>query len=186
MRVSRGFTIIEIVIVIVIMAILLVLGVAGFRQTQASARDATLKAEAEAIARGLENYYKTGYTYPAQTVQPGKYPSAEEVLYEAGWTEPTLGKSPNGNILTSWLPGVSAEALNRFGVLTTGAITTPTLANTPIGTIKYQPYVYRPADGWGGDRLDACLGVNDQCSSFDIYYYSEVDGNFKTVSSEHQ
>ena len=54
MRARNGFTIVELVIVMTIMAILLALALVNISGSQVHGRDAKRKADAEAIAHGIE------------------------------------------------------------------------------------------------------------------------------------
>ena len=57
---SKGFTLVELLVVITIIAILATVGFAAFSSTQKGARDATRKGDINAIANALEQTYSNG------------------------------------------------------------------------------------------------------------------------------
>ena len=61
---TKGFTLVELLVVIVILAILGVVGVTIFTGTQASARDAKRKADISSMAKAMEANYVVGTGYP--------------------------------------------------------------------------------------------------------------------------
>lgn len=68
----RGFTIIELIITITIMALLIVLSFVNLDSSQINSRDAERKADIEAIAIHLDNFYNVGSDTSTTT---GRYPS---------------------------------------------------------------------------------------------------------------
>ncbi len=117
----RGFTLIELMIVMVIMVILLGLGVAAMGNLQAQARDSERRRDAEAIARGLEQFYNQGNPVSItrySTTFNGKfaYPDPTMMKFMMGCQLP-VAYSPNkipSNLLTS-LPGTTPQSLTAPG-----------------------------------------------------------------------
>ena len=66
-KTSKGFTLVELMVVIVILAILAVVGITVFSNTQGSARDARRKADIQAISNALESNYSTNGSYQGVT-----------------------------------------------------------------------------------------------------------------------
>lgn len=64
-RISRGFTIIELLIVIAVIGILSTISIVGFNRFQADARDAQRSSKATIIAEALEKYYDKNGEYPS-------------------------------------------------------------------------------------------------------------------------
>lgn len=61
---SKGFTIVELLIVIVVIGILATLVIVTFTGIQQKARDSKRKTDIGAIQSSLENYYSSANTYP--------------------------------------------------------------------------------------------------------------------------
>jgi prepilin-type N-terminal cleavage/methylation domain-containing protein len=75
MKMKKGFTLLELLVVIGIMAILIALGTTSYSTAQKKARDAKRKGDLKAIQNGLEQYYSIcGYVYP--TPASGNVPSS--------------------------------------------------------------------------------------------------------------
>lgn len=185
--IRRGFTIIEIMVVIAVIGILLALAFAGYRSTQPAARDSGLKADAEAIARGLENYYKTGN--PTYSIPAGKYPSVNELLHAQGQVVADVGPQVVGGYLGSWLSGVNSSSINRLkSVDTTKSVGTPdsssiVSAYIQTGQIIYEPLIFTPGSP---DSFAFCTTKASLCTNFNLYYKTEVDGAMHVIRSEHQ
>lgn len=64
-RMSRGFTIIELLVVISVIGILSTISFTGFNRYQADARDSQRQSQATAITEALEKYYDRNGEYPA-------------------------------------------------------------------------------------------------------------------------
>jgi prepilin-type N-terminal cleavage/methylation domain-containing protein len=64
MKRSRGFTLVELMIVIAVIAILATLALTGFRTAQASARDTQRQQNVKGVQVALECYYSENGQYP--------------------------------------------------------------------------------------------------------------------------
>jgi prepilin-type N-terminal cleavage/methylation domain-containing protein len=194
----RGFSVVELVVVIVVMGILSTIAFAAFRSTQAQARDDALKSDAESIARGLESYYKTGN--PTYNVPAGKYPGVAEILHAGGWDQPEVGPIVYGGYMSSWLDGVTPSAVwpeHKFGAL---VILVSQLNGDPVNKISdttirslvqtkkvyYLPIMYENKDVYGDDRQTLCINKVSMCTSFKLYYRTEVGDQIKVIESKHQ
>ena len=184
----RGFTIVEIIIVLMLIAILLALAMVQFGRSQVDARDNALKAHAETIARGLEEYYRTGNS--AYAIAPGKYPSTDEVRHAFGDNVTDVGAQVAGGYRDTWLGGARLEATAKLRLITTSGQTPENTTNvqhsTPVGAITYEPLVFTPASGGDPDRFTFCTTKATACSRFNIYYRTEKDNTVHTIRSEHQ
>ena len=64
---SRGFTLMELMVVIIIMGILIALGLTSYKSTQIKSRDIRRKNDLSQIAKALELYYNDYGQYPTDT-----------------------------------------------------------------------------------------------------------------------
>lgn len=64
---SKGFTLMELLIVIVILGILTTIVASSFRSSQEKARDSRRKSDIEALAKAIEVYYNDHNRYPGST-----------------------------------------------------------------------------------------------------------------------
>lgn len=64
---SKGFTLVELLVVMAILALLASVGFGQYRTSQQKARDAQRKADLSNIARALEMYYNDNSQYPIST-----------------------------------------------------------------------------------------------------------------------
>lgn len=205
MNARRGFTIVEIVIVMVIMAILIGLAVLNISSTQANARDNKRKTDVENIARGLETRYKEGNpvvtavsAYPDVNsyIGPGTYPSVAELFHtfgqsQAGWTPQQVPggygpKNLSGTSEQSFTPPAFTEPYVGVGVICSSAPCTgqpeaQSTINSAFSTgNNREKYLYEPIDTSG----QHCL--NTPCVRFNLYYWSEIDNEYKMIKSKHQ
>lgn len=61
---SKGFTLVELLVVISIIAVLSIIGLTVFTGVQKSARDAKRRADVDAISKAIEIHYSTSTGYP--------------------------------------------------------------------------------------------------------------------------
>lgn len=121
-KVSRGFTLIEILVVVVVIAILASLVAPNVFQHVGTARVTTAKAQIEMLGAALDSY----------RLDVGRYPSAEEGLQSlwsrpssapANWRGPYLRKpvpaDPWGNVYEYRAPG--AHGAESFELRSHGA-----------------------------------------------------------------
>lgn len=187
-QLRRGFTIVEMLVIIVLIGILLALAAARLSTTQVATRDDTLKKDAETIARGLEQYYKTGNS--AYSIPAGRYPSADEFRHASGEDITSIGARVNGGYLDTWLSGARLASTSKLRLITMSGQNPENTSNinssTPAGVITYEPLKYVPASGGDPDRFLFCTSKDDICTRFNIYYRTETDNVVRTIRSERQ
>lgn len=166
---TKGFTIVELIVVITIMGILLVLGVVNFSSSQANSRDSERKTDIETIATYLENYYRSGTTGAAV----GKYPSVDP-------TNSLIGQE------STYFKDLKADAIKTPGSLTSSLVAATNNTQTTAGVLP-QPtisqYVYQPI------ATDASLCnslATKECRKFNLFYRLEVDGLVYMMTSKNQ
>jgi type II secretion system protein G len=91
-RCSKGFTLLELLVVLAIIGILTAIGVAAFSAAQLRARDAQRKSDLKTIASALERYRSKNGTYPDSSL-----------AFECGTTEWYCSNS--GNLW--WIPDLA-------------------------------------------------------------------------------
>lgn len=173
----------------VIMAILLTLTVINLTGNQVNGRDAERKADADAIARGIEARYRQGngmVTSPSY-VAPGSYPSVNEIQHMLGQSVATFAPSQvTGGYLTDGLPGTGKNNFLAPGLSTTAfaplcsASCQPAETGAVTATTTKDTYYYEPIDTGGN------ICINTSCVRFNLYYRLEKDGTLQTIRSEHQ
>lgn len=184
-----GFTIVEIVIVMVIMAVLLTLTVVTLSGSQVNGRDAKRKADAEAIARGLELRYKQGNASVSapSTVAAGSYPTTAELRHMLGHS--VAGFTPaqiTGGYLTDGLPGTSANNFYAPGRTTVSlaplctASCQPAETATVYNTTTIDTYYYEPI------TTANAVCTSGTCVRFVLYYRLEKDGSLQSIKSSRQ
>ncbi|MCL4375001.1 type II secretion system GspH family protein [Patescibacteria group bacterium] len=98
MQKTRGFTLLEILVVIGIIAVLIGMGVASFSTAQKKARDAKRKADLQAVQKFMEQCYSiNSYQYPDLTSMVGNGTPSLTITCPADSTtiavaDPTLTK----------------------------------------------------------------------------------------------
>ena len=184
----RGFTVVEILVVIVLIGILLALALARLGSSQVGSRDDALKKDAESIARGLEDYYKSGNS--TYSLAPGRYPSTDEFRHASGENIPSIGAQVTGGYLDTWLSGIRLATTSKLRLITTAGQTPENTTNinnsTPVGVITYEPLKFEPANGTDPDRFSFCTTKTDECVKYNLYYRNEANDVVYTIRSEHQ
>jgi prepilin-type N-terminal cleavage/methylation domain-containing protein len=64
-RTTRGFTIVEVIVVVIVIGILVAVGIAVSNQIQANARNTERAADVALLANALEQYYRDNKVYPS-------------------------------------------------------------------------------------------------------------------------
>lgn len=120
---SKGFTIVELLIVIVVIAILATLVIVTFTGIQQKARDSKRQTDIDALDSHLEAFYANN----------GYYPTIDD-LTTSGWTntnmkgfDPTALTDPNGNAITGNAPAAGTYA---YSYVTTGCTTSQPSSST--------------------------------------------------------
>lgn len=188
MKRRDGFTLIELLITISIMLILLTLAVVGLRSSQANGRDEERKADAESIARGLEQRYTLGNPRASSTeIKKGSYPGTNEILHGMGFSR--VGFTPvqiEDGYLPDLLPGTSEKSLSAPGqgmsldlmcVWSCSPAETSSVVNSQTTINKY---IYEPITSAGA------ICYTTDCVRFNLYYRTEVDNTVRKIVSKNQ
>lgn len=135
-RSSRGFTLIEILVVVAIIGILTSVAVVGYAQARMKARDSQRMSDLRQVQRALELYYLANNQYPSET-----------------WCDSSRGSSGTAGCET-----VSGTAWDTSSAIWTALVPTyiQALPVDPLNNASYY-YVYEP------DNLSTpnyCMGVN--------------------------
>jgi prepilin-type N-terminal cleavage/methylation domain-containing protein len=187
---QRGYSIVELITVIIILGILVSLVTISVVRSQLIARDKERLDDVNAIAGLFEDIAKNGQTdgklisgltasvpmtYPSTAINSGST-QAQDVL---GRLDRRALSAPKGTA------GSSLRELTNLSQLE---------AQKPTPTDD--KYLYVPINDDGTLCTDADLGTgtnnvvaprlvnSSTCSSFTIYYYSEVDATVKYITSE--
>ncbi len=152
-KVQQGFTIIELLIVIAIIGILATLVLTNFQGAQAKGRDTVRKNDINSIYQKLEEYYNENGGYP------------------------------DGNLSTSVLAGIDAEALNDAdgtAITYAGGFITSTTAPT-LTPGNTNEYIYAAYDC---DTAGAQATVGSTCAKYVIatYLERETGNKYEKVS----
>lgn len=158
---SRGFTIVELLIVIVVIGILAAITIVAYNGIQGRARDAKRQTDLTAIQQGLELYYTDNGGYP--------------ICYSAGTYQP--GAAVYGNTVSSclvalvpkYIPPAAIDPLNTgsyqyfYGVgyrkLTNTSFTNDLSGNYILGA-KLESSSSPQYAGWGPTDLNYLAGSN--------------------------
>ena len=167
---SRGFTIVELIIVIAIMGILMTLGVVRLSSSQLEARDKERKSDVETLALFLESYYTSGN---GTVINPGEYPSVDPTEGFIGGEVETL-LDIDKKIL--YAPGDSVSSLKAA----TNNIQTTT-GVLPLPSITDQ-YIYQPIASDG----TLCDTEIKECVKFNLYTWYEYDNSAYMITSKNQ
>lgn len=198
MRFRDGFTLVEIMITMIIMTILMAVGTISITGLQAQARDKERQADAETIARGLEQRYQNGNPYikesSATFLNKGQYPSIGEYHHMKGEAVSDWGivfepnPAPQDN-RTEVLTGTTTESfkgpsgvdnfiLECDAYSGCGAAGNTSRLNSRFSSLS-DAYIYSPKNTSG----EVCYWEN--CVSYDLYWRSE-DGTIHKIMSKHQ
>lgn len=118
---SKGFTIVELLIVIVVIAILATLVIVTFTGIQAKARDSKRETDIDALDSHLEAFYANNGYYPTITdlVTSGA-PNTTWLNANMAGFDPTALTDPKGSIITSNTPAAGTYA---YSYVTQGCTT---------------------------------------------------------------
>lgn len=152
-RRSRGFTIVEIVVVVTVIAILTAIVSLGFIQQQAKGRDSERVASARLITESLEKYYDKN----------GEYPSCSAITDSAA------------NVSNNTLPGIDKGALLTPQESTSGA--TNSIKCSDLTSLSQADFF-----GYVGDGSTNCQTGN-ACLSFTLKYKQESQNQIASISS---
>ncbi len=111
---SRGFTIVELLIVIVIIAILAAVSIVAYNGIQARAKTATGQALASQIAKKAEAYNTVQSAYPADVASFASVPEAALDDAAAVVTGPVTAETGNGGANVGF--EICGDASNQTGV----------------------------------------------------------------------
>ncbi len=155
---TRGFTLVELLIVIVVMGILLAVATMSFVSIQKDSRDSERSTKLGIITEALEKYYEKNGQYP--TVADMTYPNDDGLLTQL------LGLK-NDDALR--MPGASAGAHNSFGS-SDPSPSQPVYTGSPDLSTCRGANVYSPPHGGGF------------CTGYTITWVSEAEGT-QTINS---
>ncbi len=192
MQRTRGFTIVEMLVVIVVIGILLVLSLLLISNNFANARDTERRADIENIARGLETRYKQGnprVSTPSY-VTAGSYPGVNEIRHitgvsMAGFTPVQIsGGYPRdalpGTELSTFSPPDVSGSFSGFNVICASSCGAARDAATISSSVTKDTYYYQPIDTNG----DVC--IQGGCVRFQLFWREEVSGDLKVAESRRQ
>lgn len=92
---SKGFTIIEVLVVVAILAVLAAIAIPAYTKYVVGARRADGKTALVAAAQAMERYYTNNYTYVGATIGTGNtdtiYSKSDSGYYDISFTGPEFG-----------------------------------------------------------------------------------------------
>ncbi len=94
-RISRGFTLVEILVVVAVIGVLATIGIMGFSKVQAGSRDAQRSASMTTLAEALEKYYDQNGEYPSCAALTPSNPVTVTTTVLKG-ADPTILTAPHG------------------------------------------------------------------------------------------
>jgi len=110
---SRGFTLIEVVVVIAIIGILATIGIVSYNGVQARSRDSQRDTKMNILAEALEKYYDTSGEYPA--CQYLKTKKLSEIVAGSDNTALTMPGVPDGtNSIVNCATAANTISLNQI------------------------------------------------------------------------
>jgi len=125
---SKGFTIVELLIVIVVIAILATLVIVTFTGIQQKARDSKRQTDIDALDSHLEAFYANNGYYPTITdlVTAGA-PNTSWLNTNMAGFDPTALTDPKGSIITGSAPAAGTYV---YSYVTTGCTTSQPSSST--------------------------------------------------------
>lgn len=162
---TRGFTVVELVIVITIMSILLILALVNVRSTQIQARDSERHVDVQNIATALESFHDKliegrQYTYPASAISISNRQMAplESALKHV------KDSAGSGSL---YAPGVDEATQDVSLVMAMNASQTATSVSPAPTTTTY---VYQALTA---DNTLCIYNSNVTCAKYNIFYQLE-------------
>lgn len=206
MKVRRGFTIVELMIVIVIMGVLLTIGTVMYRGYQASARDKERESDITAVQTYLESIYaieikdgagnilKPAGEYPALPALKTEYSNSSvlassfDELGVAVMTPPGVTYADTRTMLDlpaigQYLPAEGDRTVAYCTSSPSACYVRPNAISPTIGQYIYAP---GPADNTLCTRSNNGSNVSGACRRYALYYRTEADGVIKKVESRHR
>lgn len=206
---SRGFTVVELLITMTVMAILLGLGVVSIKSALVSARDNQRDSDIAILTRALELRYKSGLgssTLFASGLK-GSYPDNAEIKWGMAETQSssdlsnvtiscTSKYSPcpsdsNPGHRTKWLIGTSESVFfapdNSGNDLNGARLVSPSSSSrtSSKATLLSQGYYYYESFNDSGSPC-TIQSATDVCTKFTLTYNHESDGASIVIKSKHQ
>lgn len=164
---SKGFTIVELLIVIVVIGILAALVLNALSGAQAKARDAERASDIRVLASQLEVWYQLNGYYPSnakwiQNEGSGTYSQANA----EAWAQTNF---PGIDVNALRSPGNASQTITQIVNVST---------QLPVSYDK-DKYYYSPLNSGG----TACSAVGTKCIGFNLYYGTETDQAEHTKAS---
>lgn len=211
-RARDGFTIVELIITLVVMVILTGLSVVIIGNIQAQARDSERQQDVEAIARGLEQYYKQGNPrvpndsskgmggYPGTAVikhiQGADMCSSPDIgpMIYSGFTpvtppNPPTCDSSNSPYTLQAFPGITEENIKGPTPDSLGLVSRYQVANKD-DALNQDAYYYEAFYPSGGSCIASLKSPGSYapaCSNFTLSYKKETGSQeVVTIKSRHQ